>query len=80
MRQDQAGNLGDNEDEPRDKTASRHDWSVRRIDFTEYAVLFGRIDTLFRLQRSIRCLSRRFDTSYPTGGYGISIDLPEQST
>ncbi|GJR57736.1 hypothetical protein Tco_1499898 [Tanacetum coccineum] len=26
MPQDQAGNLGDNEDEPRDETASRHDW------------------------------------------------------
>ncbi|GKD65565.1 hypothetical protein Tco_1307673, partial [Tanacetum coccineum] len=24
--QDQEGNLGDNKDEPRDKTASRHDW------------------------------------------------------
>ncbi|GJU74319.1 hypothetical protein Tco_1265724 [Tanacetum coccineum] len=54
--------------------------SERHIDVTEYAILFGRIDTLFRLQRSIRCLSRRFDMSYPTGGYGVSGGLPEQST
>ncbi|GJT77929.1 hypothetical protein Tco_1044654 [Tanacetum coccineum] len=54
--------------------------SVRRIDFTEYTVLFGITDTLFRLHQSIRCLTRRFDTSYPTGGYGVSVDLPEQST
>ncbi|GJU39402.1 hypothetical protein Tco_1192359 [Tanacetum coccineum] len=26
MPQDQAGNMGDNKDEPRDETASRHDW------------------------------------------------------
>nr|GEV47281.1 hypothetical protein [Tanacetum cinerariifolium] len=38
----------------------------------KYAILFGRTNTLFRLQRSIRCLSRRFDTSYPTGGYAVS--------
>ncbi|GKA91297.1 hypothetical protein Tco_0813167 [Tanacetum coccineum] len=37
-------------------------------------------DTLFRLQKSIRCMSRRFDTSYLTGGYAISGNLPEQST
>ncbi|GKA06313.1 hypothetical protein Tco_0685537 [Tanacetum coccineum] len=48
------------------------------MEFTEYAVLFGRTDTLFRLQQSIRCLSRRFDMPYPTGGYGISGGLPEQ--
>ncbi|GJW49813.1 hypothetical protein Tco_0091164 [Tanacetum coccineum] len=59
---------------------SSESWSVRRIEFTEYAVLFGRTDTLFRLHQSIRCLSRRFDTSYPTGGYGVSGGLPEQST
>ncbi|GJU51173.1 hypothetical protein Tco_1220728 [Tanacetum coccineum] len=53
---------------------------VRRIEFAEYVVLFGRTDTLFRLQKSIRCLSRRFDTSYPTGGYDVSGGLPEQST
>ncbi|GKF75871.1 hypothetical protein Tco_0225315, partial [Tanacetum coccineum] len=49
--------------------------SVRRIEFTEYAVLFGRTDTLFRLHQSIRYLSRRIDTSYPTGGYSVSVDL-----
>nr|GEW16057.1 UBN2 domain-containing protein [Tanacetum cinerariifolium] len=52
--------------------------SVHRIEFTEYVILFGRTDTLFRLHQSIRCLSRRSDMSYPTGGYGISGDLPEQ--
>ncbi|GJV40924.1 hypothetical protein Tco_1419364, partial [Tanacetum coccineum] len=31
MPQDQAGNLGDNEDEPRDETASRHDWFKKPI-------------------------------------------------
>nr|GEV72297.1 hypothetical protein [Tanacetum cinerariifolium] len=56
-----------------------HSGSVRRIEFTEYAILFGRTYTLFRLYQSIRCLSRRFDTSYPTGGYGVSVDLPEQN-
>ncbi|GKC81799.1 hypothetical protein Tco_1137516, partial [Tanacetum coccineum] len=25
-------------------------------------------------------LSRRVDTSYPTGGYGVSVDLSEQDT
>ncbi|GJW66349.1 hypothetical protein Tco_0120773 [Tanacetum coccineum] len=32
-------------------------------------------DTLFRLQKSIGC-GRRFDTSYPTGGYAVSGGLP----
>ncbi|GJT74880.1 hypothetical protein Tco_1041605 [Tanacetum coccineum] len=31
MPQDQAGNLGDNEDEPRDETASRSDWFKKPI-------------------------------------------------
>ncbi|GJT07198.1 hypothetical protein Tco_0841660 [Tanacetum coccineum] len=35
-------------------------------------------DTLFRLQKSIRCMGRRFDTPHPTGGYAISGGLPEQ--
>ncbi|GJW18179.1 hypothetical protein Tco_0830581 [Tanacetum coccineum] len=35
---------------------------------------------LFRLYESIRCLSRRVDTSYPTGGYGVSVDLSEHDT
>ncbi|GJY74223.1 hypothetical protein Tco_0478654 [Tanacetum coccineum] len=37
-------------------------------------------DTLFRLQKSIRCLVRRFYTSYPTGGYAVSGGLPEHNT
>ncbi|GJU49969.1 hypothetical protein Tco_1219524 [Tanacetum coccineum] len=32
-------------------------------------------DTLFRLKKSIRCLSRRLDTSYPTGGYALSDSI-----
>ncbi|GJX23979.1 hypothetical protein Tco_0228424 [Tanacetum coccineum] len=40
----------------------------------------GEQDTLFRLQKLIRCLVIRFDTSYPTGGYPVSGDLPEQNT
>ncbi|GJW37138.1 retrovirus-related pol polyprotein from transposon TNT 1-94 [Tanacetum coccineum] len=36
-------------------------------------------DTLFRLQQSIRCLVRRFDTLYPTGGYAVSGGQPEHS-
>ncbi|GJU72573.1 hypothetical protein Tco_1263978 [Tanacetum coccineum] len=54
--------------------------SVHRIEFTKYAILFGRTDTLFRLHQSTRCLSRRFETSYLNGGYAVSSDLPEQST
>nr|GEX23142.1 putative reverse transcriptase domain-containing protein [Tanacetum cinerariifolium] len=46
-------------------------------DSSKVCLLSGRSDTLFRLQYSIRCLSRRFDTSYPTGGYDVSVDLPE---
>ncbi|GJU45752.1 hypothetical protein Tco_1203018 [Tanacetum coccineum] len=45
---------------------------VRRIKFTEYVVLFRkqirRLDTKTRYA----VLVRRFDTSYPTGGYGVS--------
>nr|GEY07161.1 hypothetical protein [Tanacetum cinerariifolium] len=46
-------------------------------------------NTLYCLEEQIRCLdcrdqyvvlSGRVDTSYPTGGYGISVDLSEQDT
>ncbi|GJX01632.1 ribonuclease H-like domain-containing protein [Tanacetum coccineum] len=53
--------------------------SVHHIEFTEYAILFGRTNALVRLYQSIRCLSRRFDTSYPTGGCGVSGGLPEHN-
>ncbi|GJT33422.1 hypothetical protein Tco_0923841 [Tanacetum coccineum] len=45
---------------------------VRRIDFTEYVVcLEEQIRGLdCRIQYAV--LGRRFDTSYPTGGYGVS--------
>nr|GEU74675.1 RNA-directed DNA polymerase, eukaryota, reverse transcriptase zinc-binding domain protein [Tanacetum cinerariifolium] len=49
---------------------------VRRIGFTEYAILFGRIDTLFRLQHQYAVLDRRFDTPHPTGGYAVLGILP----
>ncbi|GJW42873.1 hypothetical protein Tco_0071672 [Tanacetum coccineum] len=46
-------------------------------------------NTPYCLEEQIRCLdyrdqytvlSRRVDTSYPTGGYGVSVDLSEQDT
>ncbi|GJV90804.1 hypothetical protein Tco_1538617 [Tanacetum coccineum] len=52
----------------------------------QYAVLILQ-NTPYCLEEQIRCLdcrdqyvvlSRRVDTSYPTGGYGVSVDLSEQ--
>ncbi|GKD89105.1 hypothetical protein Tco_1364612, partial [Tanacetum coccineum] len=46
-------------------------------------------NTPYYLEEQIRCLdcrdqyavlSRRVDTSYPTGGYGVSVDLSELDT
>nr|GEW89719.1 hypothetical protein [Tanacetum cinerariifolium] len=51
---------------------------VHRIGFIEYAILVGRIDTLFRLQHQYAVLDRRFDTPHPTGGYVISGSVPGQ--
>nr|GEV26996.1 hypothetical protein [Tanacetum cinerariifolium] len=54
----------------------------------QYAVLILQ-NTVYCLEEEIRCLycinqyvvlSRRFDMSYPTGGYGVSVDLSEQDT
>nr|GFA11003.1 hypothetical protein [Tanacetum cinerariifolium] len=54
----------------------------------QYAVLTLQ-NTLYCLEEQIRCLdsrdqyvvlSGRVDTSYPTGGYGVSVDLSEQDT
>ncbi|GJU90040.1 hypothetical protein Tco_1302463 [Tanacetum coccineum] len=54
----------------------------------QYAVLILQ-NTSYCLEEHIRCLdcsdqyvvlSRRVDTSYPTGGYGVSVDLSEQDT
>ncbi|GJX22495.1 hypothetical protein Tco_0226940 [Tanacetum coccineum] len=54
----------------------------------QYTVLMLQ-DTPYYLEEQIRCLdcrdqyvvlSRRVDTSYPTGGYGVSVDLSEQDT
>ncbi|GJZ68972.1 hypothetical protein Tco_0632522, partial [Tanacetum coccineum] len=47
----------------------------RRIEFSEYAVLLGKTDTPFRIQYAV--LGKRFDRSYPTGGYGVSDDQSE---
>ncbi|GJT39413.1 hypothetical protein Tco_0939278 [Tanacetum coccineum] len=45
---------------------------VRRIDFTEYAVLFGEHIRCLDCKTQYAVLSRRFDMLYPTGGYGVS--------
>ncbi|GJS77052.1 hypothetical protein Tco_0726933 [Tanacetum coccineum] len=45
---------------------------VRRIEFTEYAVLFGEQIRRLDCKTQYAVLSRRCDTSYPTGGYGVS--------
>ncbi|GJU83030.1 hypothetical protein Tco_1285395 [Tanacetum coccineum] len=54
----------------------------------QYAVLILQ-NTPYCLEEQIRCLdcrdqyvvlSRRVDTSYPTGGYGVSVDLSEHDT
>ncbi|GJZ45825.1 hypothetical protein Tco_0593421 [Tanacetum coccineum] len=54
----------------------------------QYAVLILQ-NTPYCLEEHIHCLdcrdqyailSRRVDTSYPTGGYGVSVDLSEQDT
>ncbi|GKA37048.1 retrovirus-related pol polyprotein from transposon TNT 1-94 [Tanacetum coccineum] len=45
---------------------------VRRIEFTEYAVLFGKQIRRLDCETQYAVLIRRFDTSYPTGGYGVS--------
>ncbi|GJZ65332.1 hypothetical protein Tco_0622028 [Tanacetum coccineum] len=51
----------------------------------QYAVLILQ-NTPYCLEEHIRCLDckgqyvvlrRRVDTSYPTGGYGVSVDLSE---
>ncbi|GKG57183.1 hypothetical protein Tco_0584609, partial [Tanacetum coccineum] len=53
-----------------------------------YAVLIIQ-NTLYCLKEQIRCLdcrdqyavlSGKVDTSYPTGGYGVSVDQSEQNT
>ncbi|GJR40690.1 hypothetical protein Tco_1216374 [Tanacetum coccineum] len=54
----------------------------------QYAVLILQ-NTPYCLEEQIRCLDRRdqyavlsgkVDTSYLTGGYGVSVDLSEQDT
>ncbi|GKG38399.1 hypothetical protein Tco_0460111, partial [Tanacetum coccineum] len=54
----------------------------------QYAVLITQ-NTPYRLEEQIRhldyrsqyaILSGKVDTSYPTGGYGVSVDLSEQDT
>ncbi|GKE04760.1 hypothetical protein Tco_1396778, partial [Tanacetum coccineum] len=44
----------------------------RRIDFSEYAVLLGKQIRRLDCETQYAVLIRRFDTSYPTGGYGVS--------
>ncbi|GJX96840.1 hypothetical protein Tco_0352638, partial [Tanacetum coccineum] len=45
---------------------------VRRIEFTEYAVLFGKQIRHLDCETQYAVLVRRFDTSYPTSEYGVS--------
>nr|GEU34981.1 hypothetical protein [Tanacetum cinerariifolium] len=47
---------------------------VRRIEFTEYAVLFGEQIRYLDSKTQYAVLNRRIDTSYPTSGYGVSGD------
>ncbi|GKA43962.1 hypothetical protein Tco_0736686 [Tanacetum coccineum] len=42
----------------------------------DVASLIRRLDS----KNSIRCLDQKVDTSYPTGGYGVSGDQSEQNT
>ncbi|GKB57094.1 hypothetical protein Tco_0913280 [Tanacetum coccineum] len=58
--------------------------ALRRIEFTEYAVLSSQntpyclgTDTSFRLQKQYAVLSRSLDTPHPTGGYAVSSDQSE---
>ncbi|GJT95799.1 retrovirus-related pol polyprotein from transposon TNT 1-94 [Tanacetum coccineum] len=45
---------------------------VRRIEFMEYAVLFGKHIRRLDCETQYTVLIRRFDTSYLTGAYGVS--------
>ncbi|GJX84323.1 hypothetical protein Tco_0335097 [Tanacetum coccineum] len=54
----------------------------------QYAILIMQ-NTPYCLEEQIRCLdfgdqyvvlSKKVDTSYPTGGYDVSVDLSEQDT
>ncbi|GKA69727.1 hypothetical protein Tco_0775791 [Tanacetum coccineum] len=46
---------------------------VRRIELSEYAVLLGKQIRRLDCETQYAVLIRRFDTSYPTGGYGVSV-------
>ncbi|GJV92954.1 hypothetical protein Tco_1540767 [Tanacetum coccineum] len=50
---------------------------VRRIEFTEYVVCLEEHIRRFDCRIQYAVLGRRFDTSYPTGGYGVSSDQSE---
>ncbi|GKB78162.1 hypothetical protein Tco_0945057 [Tanacetum coccineum] len=61
--------------------------SMAYVHFSQYAVLII-LNMPYRLKEQIRrldcrnqydVLSGKVDTSYPTGGYGVSVDLSEQS-
>ncbi|GJY04029.1 hypothetical protein Tco_0369969, partial [Tanacetum coccineum] len=53
---------------------------VRRIELLEYVVLLGKQIRRLDCETQYAVLIRRFDTSYPTGGYGVSGDQSEQNT
>ncbi|GJS58843.1 gypsy type transposase [Tanacetum coccineum] len=46
---------------------------VRRIEFTEYAVFLEKQIRRLDSKTQYVVLIRRFNTSYPTGGYGVSV-------
>ncbi|GJS70085.1 hypothetical protein Tco_0702926 [Tanacetum coccineum] len=50
---------------------------VRRIEFTEYDVLFGKQIRRLDCETQYAVLIRKFDTSYPTGGYDVSGEVED---
>ncbi|GKE98014.1 hypothetical protein Tco_0021365, partial [Tanacetum coccineum] len=45
---------------------------VRHIELSEYVVLLGKQIRRLDCEAQYAVLIRRFDTSYPTGGYSVS--------
>ncbi|GJT89043.1 hypothetical protein Tco_1070760 [Tanacetum coccineum] len=62
MPQDQEGNLGDNEDEPRNETASRRDWFKKPIPPQEPT------DPDWYVGKTTQALSEKLDWDNPEGG------------
>ncbi|GKC76160.1 hypothetical protein Tco_1126934, partial [Tanacetum coccineum] len=45
------------------------------LSFSEYVVLLGKQIRRLDCETQYAVLIRRFDTSYPTGGYGVSVKM-----